>query len=85
MGDNNPNFIFLIRGPEINKVPKNVVLVCSYATVHEPLADGMHRSLSGNPTVHQSVHQSVGQYGNVDNSISKFLILNRKGQTEPLD
>jgi len=31
MGDNNPNFIFLIRGPEINKVPKNVVLVCSYA------------------------------------------------------
>jgi len=41
MGDNNPNFIFLIRGPEINKVPKNVVLVCSYANEYfENAAEG---------------------------------------------
>lgn len=28
---------------------------------------------------------SVGQYGDVDNSISKFLVLDREGQTKPID
>ncbi len=36
---------------------------------------------AGDPTV----HQSVGQYGDVDNSISKFMVLNSKGQTTPVD
>ncbi|MEM6318814.1 MAG: sulfatase [Bacteroidota bacterium] len=36
---------------------------------------------AGDPTV----HQSVGQYGDVDNSISKFLILAKEGQQEPHD
>lgn len=36
---------------------------------------------AGDPTV----HQSVGQFGDVDNSISKFIIMNSKGKKEPLD
>ena len=35
---------------------------------------------AGDPTV----HRSVGQYGDVDNSITKFLIMERAGQTEPV-
>lgn len=36
---------------------------------------------AGDPTV----HQSVGQYGDVDNSISKFIIMSMKGQEEPVN
>ncbi|UZD22064.1 sulfatase [Algoriphagus halophytocola] len=35
-----------------------------------------------NPAGDPSVHQSVGQFGDVDNSITKFLIMNLQGKAE---
>ncbi|MEN0047780.1 MAG: sulfatase [Bacteroidota bacterium] len=37
------------------------------------------------PAGDPNTHVSVGQYGDVDNSISKFLIMNRIGESESLD
>src|SRR5690606_33915059 len=37
------------------------------------------RDPAGNPTV----HQSVGQYGDVDHSITKFIIMAMEGSLEP--
>ena len=37
------------------------------------------------PAGDPSVHRSVGQYGDVDNSISKFLVMNREGKEEGID
>ncbi len=37
------------------------------------------RDPAGNPTV----HQSTGQYGDVDNSITKFLVMNLEGKAAP--
>ena len=37
------------------------------------------------PAGDPEVHQSVGQFGDVDNSISKFLILANEGETTPID
>ncbi|MEM8526088.1 MAG: sulfatase [Bacteroidota bacterium] len=40
-----------------------------------------NRHPAGDP----STHISVGQYGDVDNSISKFLIMNKLGESQPID
>ena len=37
------------------------------------------------PAGDPETHQSVGQYGDVDNSISKFLIMDMKGQPQDID
>jgi len=37
------------------------------------------------PAGDPNTHISVGQYGDVDNSISKFLIMNRVGEKRPID
>jgi len=37
------------------------------------------------PAGDPSVHRSVGQYGDVDNSISKFLVMNMEGKEEGID
>lgn len=36
-----------------------------------------------NPAGDPSVHQSVGQFGDIDNSITKFLIMNMEGKAKP--
>lgn len=46
-----------------------------YLYIWNPMPE---RDPAGNP----SVHQSVGQYGDVDHSITKFLIMAGKGKTE---
>lgn len=37
------------------------------------------------PAGDPNTHQSVGQFGDVDNSITKYLIMDREGQREPVD
>ena len=46
-----------------------------YLYIWNPMPE---RNPAGNPTV----HQSVGQYGDVDHSITKFLIMDMEGKAE---
>lgn len=47
-----------------------------YLYIWNPMPE---RNPAGNPTV----HQSVGQYGDVDHSITKFLIMEMEGKAKP--
>ena len=56
--------------------PMRAVRNHEYLYIWNPLPDR-------NPAGDHTVHQSVGQYGDVDNSITKYLIMNMEGKADP--
>ncbi len=56
--------------------PMRAIRNHEYLYIWNPMPE---RNPAGNPTV----HQSVGQYGDVDHSITKFLIMNMEGKLDP--
>ncbi len=56
--------------------PMRAVRNHEYLYIWNPMPE---RNPAGNP----SVHQSVGQYGDVDHSITKFLIMDMEGKLSP--
>lgn len=56
--------------------PMRAIRNHEYLYIWNPMPE---RNPAGDPTV----HQSVGQYGDVDNSITKYLIMNMEGKVEP--